>query len=179
MNTRFLYFAYGSNMLTARLQDRCPSAEVLSVGELPGYTLDFSKPSKDGSGKATPRLHDDEVLSGVLFCIECKELTALDKAEGQGKGYERKEVSVRQVPSRIVSKAVTYFATCPKPNLRPYDWYWALVLAGAKQHQLPKHHQMLIENTETAQDLNTEREARRNAIRVLEESGFGSIMETK
>ena len=51
----FKYFAYGSNMLKERLcaRDRCPSAMPVDVGSIRGYTLQFWKISKDGSGKAT------------------------------------------------------------------------------------------------------------------------------
>ena len=44
-----LYFAYGSNMLTARLHKRCPSARILGTAVAPGLVLRFWKRSKDGS----------------------------------------------------------------------------------------------------------------------------------
>lgn len=49
----FLYFAYGSNMLPARLLGRCPSAKVVRTGVARAWSLAFSEASKDGSGKAT------------------------------------------------------------------------------------------------------------------------------
>ena len=49
----FLYFGYGSNMLTERLRARCPGAKCVSTAEVIDYALEFSKPSVDGSGKAT------------------------------------------------------------------------------------------------------------------------------
>jgi hypothetical protein len=45
------YFAYGSNMETARLRERMPSAKPLGVAKLSGHELRFHKRSKDGSGK--------------------------------------------------------------------------------------------------------------------------------
>ena len=49
----FHYFADGSNMMTARLLGRCPSAKVVSLAHADGYKLAFSKLSVDTSGKAT------------------------------------------------------------------------------------------------------------------------------
>ena len=53
---KFFYFAYGSNMLDSRLKDRCNSASKIkpSTGSqhlLKGWKLNFSKESRDRSGK--------------------------------------------------------------------------------------------------------------------------------
>ena len=46
-----VYFAYGSNMSTARLRGRVPSCKPLGVATLPGHALRFHKRSADKSGK--------------------------------------------------------------------------------------------------------------------------------
>ena len=51
--TTFHYFAYGSNMLTARLKARCSGAELVGRAFADGWGIEFSKPGEDGSGKAT------------------------------------------------------------------------------------------------------------------------------
>lgn len=55
------YFAYGSNMLTERLQARCNSAIVRCVASADEYRLGFSKKSQDGSGSQrrvpAPNMH--------------------------------------------------------------------------------------------------------------------------
>lgn len=66
----FLYFAYGLNVLSARLQARCKSTQVIGTATAHGFDLELSKPSKDGTGKA--RL------------ITAAELHALDRAEHPG-----------------------------------------------------------------------------------------------
>ena len=80
----FIYFAYGSNMLTERLRmrKRCPSAEPIGVAEAQGYRLVFKKESEDGSSKATLARgeHSDKVY-GVLFQINKAELGRLDAEE--------------------------------------------------------------------------------------------------
>lgn len=89
----FLYFAYGSNMLTARLNERCPSAKPAGCAFAPGYRLTFDKLGRDGSGKATitPAAPEEQV-SGVLFTVSRDDLPALDQAEW---GYVRQEAPNR------------------------------------------------------------------------------------
>jgi gamma-glutamylcyclotransferase len=48
----FFYFAYGSNLLSHRLLARCPSARVISIATTDDWTVKFTKPGGDGSGKA-------------------------------------------------------------------------------------------------------------------------------
>jgi hypothetical protein len=66
-----IYFAYGSNMLTARLVRRCPGAKEMRSAQLAGYRLRFDKRSRDGSGKgtihSTSSQHDK--IYGVLFDV--------------------------------------------------------------------------------------------------------------
>ena len=42
----FLYFAYGSNLLTERIHFQNPSATFRDVAKLDGYRLEFRLPSK-------------------------------------------------------------------------------------------------------------------------------------
>ena len=42
----FLYFAYGSNLLTERIQINNPSAKFKSIGFLRKHKLDFNNKSK-------------------------------------------------------------------------------------------------------------------------------------
>ncbi len=91
------YFAYGSNMLTARLRERVPSAAAIGIGRLVGHALRWDKRSgRDRSGKcdaeATGRQED--VVWGVLFELDPDEKLALDRAEGLGVGYLDKTVQV-------------------------------------------------------------------------------------
>ena len=46
-----LYFAYGSNLSSARMAARVPSARVVARAQLPGHALRFHKVGRDGSAK--------------------------------------------------------------------------------------------------------------------------------
>lgn len=132
----FMYFAYGSNMLLARLRARCPSAEPTGAAELEGYELHWHKRSKDGSGKCGIAQSKNSCVFGVLYQISDADKPALDRAEGLGHGY--KEVRVQLSVEGKSLTASTYQATDIDEFLKPYAWYQALVIAGAKEHGLPE-----------------------------------------
>jgi hypothetical protein len=137
----FLYFAYGSNMSTARLRDRTPSCRPIGIATLVGHTLCFHKRSKiDGSAKCDAcqtGLAEDEVI-GVVFEVACDQKRALDKAEGLGAGYSEKSVTLRYADGTEVV-ASTYFADkgAIDASLRPTQAYKQFVLDGAREHKLP------------------------------------------
>lgn len=134
-----LYFAYGSNMSSLRLQARTPSAEVVGAAQLAKHQLRFHKRSHDGSGKCdayeTGRAHD--CVHGVVFRIARDEIPALDKAEGLGVGYEKKQVQLFNAGSPALV-AFTYYAIDVRKGLSPYCWYKEHVLRGAEEHGLPQ-----------------------------------------
>jgi gamma-glutamylcyclotransferase len=136
--TRFVYFAYGSNMLTERLAARCPSAEPLGRAEAPGFFVSYCLGSPDGSAKAGLRPAEDESVWGVLFSLNRSERAVLDGFEGAPILYARTEIEVFPDGSSAPALAVTYL---PQPahivsNRLPYAWYRALCVGGARQHRL-------------------------------------------
>lgn len=135
--SHFLYFAYGSNMLTARLRERTPSATVLGAAELPGHALRWHKAGADGSGKCDVVEVDapDARVHGVLYRILLSEQPQLDAAEALGVGYTDKHAAVLSGGRTL--QARLYVALVTAPALRPFDWYRALVVAGAREHGLP------------------------------------------
>ena len=132
----FLYFAYGSNMLSSRLRERCPSATPVGVAELPDHELRWHKRSKDNSGKCDVVACPGKHIIGVLYRIEDPDKKALDRAEGLGHGYVEIEVHVLLDGNSVIAKA--YQATATDESLTPYGWYKALVIAGAQEHGLPQ-----------------------------------------
>lgn len=138
MNTdTFITFAYGSNMPLARIRARCPSARALGIAELRGHELRWHKSSKDGSGKCdfVASASPEVAVFGVLYEIAGADKRALDRAEGKDFGYE--EINVDLLCGQEPVKAKAYRATSTDPALRPYTWYRALVIAGAREHGLP------------------------------------------
>ena len=154
--TTFRYFAYGSNMLTKRLTGRCPSALVLGAVELSDFELRWHKVSKDGSGKCDITKAEGNKIYGVLYEIEDGELSVLDKAEGVGAGYKREQISLDL--NGETAAVTTYFATKTDASLKPYCWYKACVVEGAKENGLPADYVKALETVKCEEDTNRERD---------------------
>lgn len=168
---RFLYFAYGSNLLTARLQRRCDAADPVGIAYANDRMIDFSKLSNDGSGKATLRRAPNRRTPGMLFEIPIAQRHALDRVEGYPDHYDRSNTfPVRRSDGQSV-QAVTYLARSPVPNLNAYDWYLALVIAGALEHGLDADHIAALRGENWILDPIVDRSARCESIHVLALAG--------
>ena len=165
------YFAYGSNMLSKWLCRRVPSAKVIGAASLRKHVLRWHKKSKDKSGKCDAFYtgeESDEIL-GVLYEICESEKPALDRAGGVGNGYAEAPVDV--TCGTTLMNAFTYKAqpAATDASLTPYDWYKALVVAGAQEHQLPGPYVDQIEAQSSTFDNDEDRSSM--ALAVLAESG--------
>ncbi len=168
--TEFVYFGYGSNMLTARLKARCNNATPLGVASLSNFSINFSKRSVDQSGKATLVPSNGSVVHGVMFRVPIKERKHLDHAEGLGHGYERLD----DVEVANVVAVSTYIALSEQMDeaLKPYEWYHALVVAGAEQHALPAAYLARLRRTEFVSDAKLDRKSRLDALCALDATGY-------
>ena len=166
------YFGYGSNMLTTRLQARVPSARPVATAQLEAYELRFHKWSRDGSGKCNIVSVPDEegTVHGVVFDVDSGELDALDEAEQRGRGYERREVVLDGPDAPRTAFAYVAQPAYVDDALLPYDWYHALVLAGARQHDLPGAYIAQLEAVRSYPDPDEER--RRTHRALLQEAGY-------
>lgn len=155
------YLAYGSNMYSPRLRLRVPSARALGVGALEGWDLRVHKRGRDGSGKCdvVPSGRAGAVVHGVVFEIDPRERRRLDRAEGLGAGYRRRPVQVAAGAETI--PAFTYVAqqVFVDDSLQPFGWYKDLVLAGAREHELPGRYVRSLEAIPAVSDPDPERAA--------------------
>jgi gamma-glutamylcyclotransferase len=163
------YFAYGSNMLTARLRRRVPSARPIGTAELRGYRLPWHKRSSNGSGKCNGAWtgRSDDALIAVLYDLHAEEIPLLDEAEGRGRGYER--VVVRVHTNERELDAITYLAneTATDEELQPYTWYRDLVVAGPREHGLDGAYVSKLIQTPSAEDPDQVRERAARGILAL------------
>ena len=157
MNT-VLYFAYGSNMSVARLENRVSSVQVITKAKLDNHQLRFHKRSRDGSGKCDAIYVDniEDSVYGVVFEMTISQKRLLDVCEELGNGYEQKEVSVI-AGNRETLRVVHYYATEVDSSLKPYGWYKKHVLQGAHEHGLPSDYIARIESVNSMPDLNLKR----------------------
>ena len=130
MEKRFYYFAYGSNMDSARMLARCPGARMAGVASLKGYRL-------------AERLYADIetaegcVVGGVLWSVTLADLRVLDRFEGVAAGAYRRGVYAFSTPWGD-GRAYAYEMT-PQTRLeragKPFPrWYREICRRGALQH---------------------------------------------
>lgn len=133
-------FAYGSNLCRDWLLDRVPSARYEFVACLSGHALRFHKRSTDRSAKADAfftGVEEDKVW-GVVVDVPENDRSKLDRVEGLGQGYTNQDVTVHDRDGSQ-HQAVAYMAqeSHIDSQLRPYVWYLALVVDGARARGLP------------------------------------------
>ena len=163
-----LYFAYGSNMHTARLRARVRSAHAVRPARLTNHSLRFHKRSDmDGSGKGDAYFtgNPDDVVWGVIFELDDCEKPLLDRHEGLGFGYNEREVTVTDVEGNQ-QRLVMYVAAAThiNPELGPYTWYKSFVVEGARQHSLPADYVAVIDAMPADDDRDRERDSLNRAI---------------
>jgi gamma-glutamylcyclotransferase (GGCT)/AIG2-like uncharacterized protein YtfP len=174
----FTYFAYGSNMLTGRLQQRCGTARVLGPATAAGYAIQFSKKGRDGSGKASIRKTGARgaIVYGVLFEIDMSEKAVLDSFEDHPRGYKRHDsFIVETADARRRLEVSTYIVADNAIDecLKPFDWYLALIIAGGTQHQLPDDYLKALMKSECIQD--PDHDNRKKAFKLLKTVATGPM----
>jgi len=154
-------------MCTGRLRTRVPSARPMFVAQLTHHIVRFHKRSTDGSAKADAEYTGlgANVVWGVVFEIDAAQKQRLDLAEGLGRGYEEKSISLKDSTGQMYEASMYLAAQAYKDaDLRPYSWYLRFVVEGAKQHGLPPDYVGLLERVESIGDQDGARDARERAI---------------
>ena len=97
----------------------------------------------------------------------------LDRAEGAGYGYDRDDsfrVTCASTGATVTAK--TYLASTTKPELEPFDWYLALVLAGSHHHALQEDHIRRLRAINHIVDSDHGRKGRIEALEALLQHGY-------
>ena len=147
-----LYFAYGSNMSSARLGERVPDARALGRALLTGFRLAWNKPGRDGSGKANIVLAESHVVWGVLYEFPSVSSSVSSSSssnsssssswavlDGIERDYARETWTVEGLRGERVAAQVYRWRGEPEaPDLAPQAWYRGHLLDGAREHGLPR-----------------------------------------
>ena len=175
---KFFYFAYGSNLWDERLKDpgsentprRCPSARKIkpSTGSqhlLKGWKLNFSKKSRDESGKGNivETGRDGDKVYGVIFEIFDSEKEKLNCAE---LGYVRRKMTILDEKNsrKNCQNVIVYYKEDSGNSKIPYDWYKAYIVEGAKKHNLPKSYIKKLERRRKKRDQDPLNEDKKRAV---------------
>jgi gamma-glutamylcyclotransferase len=138
-NSTFLYFAYGSNLLSSRIHIQNPTAIFHAVARLDDYRLDFDYSSVTWHGAAATITESmNEHVWGVVWLIRLSELANLDNQEGVSNGiYKRIQVNVTTLEGKQLCCESYYMLRRGSPDRRPSPHYLEVILRGAVQHGLP------------------------------------------
>ena len=167
----FRYFAYGSNMLPQRLIDRCPSAKVVCVGLARDHAVRFWKGGMDGSGKATLVGMGGSSAPGVVYEMDLADRDRLDRHEGPA--YRRDDAfPVQRSDTRETVLTSTYIAHALDRNVRPFGWYLAILIAGARHHGMDESYIAALRETPFIEDTDPERRTRAAATRAMASHGI-------
>ena len=150
-----LYFAYGSNMHSAQMNQRCPLAKFVCRAKLPSHRLAFTlKSFKRGCGVADVLYDEGKEVWGVVYELPENELKDLDKDESFGPGrpddeneYTRENHYVW--PDGDVKQAILVALYRGHPQLDPplpsYE-YKELIVEGARHWNLPAEYVRELES---------------------------------
>ena len=124
------YFAYGSNMWAAQMQDRCPQGTLIGPGILPGYRWIIS-----ARGYATVVLAKQAEVQGVVYELTPQDERSLDRYEGVASGqYRKEEVNVIQAGNNLI--CLVYIDPVTQEG-RPRGEYITRINNGLRDADLP------------------------------------------
>jgi gamma-glutamylcyclotransferase (GGCT)/AIG2-like uncharacterized protein YtfP len=128
------YFAYGSNMHSFQMSQRCPDAQPGQVGVLDGWRFLINQ-----RGVATVCPDPLSTVFGVLWRVGPGDVMALDRFEGVSEGrYERRIVHVTPT-GHDPEPVIVYVDPRTEPGL-PRQGYLEKVIGGAHAFGLPSNY---------------------------------------
>ena len=140
-----LYFAYGSNLDTAQMRARCHYAEVLAVGHLPDYWLDFTRYSKMWQGGvADIVMSEGKEVWGLVYKVTESGLELLDEYEGYPVAYTRFQARI-ETQSGSLQNVWVYTIEKKKEFVPPSSEYIGIIKHAAAQYDFPEYYQELID----------------------------------
>jgi gamma-glutamylcyclotransferase len=138
-NPEVFYFAFGSNLSTVQMRERCPGCEPDGPALLRGRALGFAYRSQNfPPGGAADVVQDEQgEVWGAIYRLGASDLERLDRFEHIGNGgYRRIEVEVEGAGGRV--RALCYeVADRLGFDIPPTPAYRRLMLDGALEHGLP------------------------------------------
>lgn len=127
-----LYFAYGSNLCTARLRELAPSAIARGAAHAPGFALRIDKRGVDGTAKANLHPAPGSVVWGAVYALDRADWPRLDARE---RDYARIEIEIVHGDTRTLAQ--TYRSDRLTEDAVAAAWYKRLIVDGAREHALP------------------------------------------
>lgn len=144
------YFAYGSNMSLAQMQQRCLNPKVIGIARLPGYRVEFYGYSAiwDGAQETVVTDPNSEVW-GVLYELQFFDREQLDmyvdaRFDGTGQ-YFHYPLDVIDSEQRTID-AVIYKKDKGGEETYPSTEYLNFIIQSAKEQGLPAGYITQLQN---------------------------------
>lgn len=132
--TKFLYFAYGSNVDSERMKGRSVNFESSEAAVLEDYELNFHKRSKKffDRGFANVSPAKGKHVEGVLYQLSEEDILKLDKFEGCPLHYERVTLPVVLKTGIVPAQVYVAKAEWIVEGLKPTREYLNHLLKGER-----------------------------------------------
>ncbi len=145
-------------------------AKFVTTGYVAQRRFVFHKRSEDGSAKADAFFtgQDGDRIWGVVYAIHQEQKPQLDACEYLGVGYDEEYAAVHTAAGeRLPCSLYIARAAAIDATLLPYHWYKALVMHGAREHNLPPDYVEMINALAAMPDPDSRRRERHQ--RLLDE----------
>lgn len=134
-----LYFAYGSNMDLALMKQRCPASELIDIGKLIGYRLDFTHYSSGWESGVADIVSDNEYeVWGLVYQLSKSDLDSLDRHEGYPDIYNRFKTVI--ITRNNIKANVWVYSVVTKGNFKPTKAYLDIIKTSASIYQFPSNY---------------------------------------
>ncbi|CAG9771101.1 unnamed protein product [Ceutorhynchus assimilis] len=152
---KFLYFAYGSNLLSHRIRINNPTATRSGIGYLKDYQLSFVTYSKRWKGASATIVEKQcKNVWGALWHLDQSDMEHLDRQEGVHENiYRVLQVDVH-LPSGEKVQARVYQQTATTPDVddlselphdnRPSVAYLKTIVKGGEETGLPAEYMQFL-----------------------------------
>ena len=141
------YFAYGSNMSTAYIREYCPSAKFILRANLPNFQIEFRRYSENLAGGISSIIESPgEMVIGVIYDIDEKEIFALDILEDVPQGIYRRDTFLVLSEDGQWHHADLYRVADPSGPYPPSKRYVEYMVAGAREHNLDPEYTARLES---------------------------------
>lgn len=126
MQRKRLYIAYGSNLDTWQMSNRCPGARPVAKSWLHDYRLVFQGMPLNAHANVIPE--KGQKVPVVVWEISAANEKALDRYEGVKGGYYTKEYFTIEVNGEMVEALI--YIMCPRDFNLPCDIYLETIAYG-------------------------------------------------
>ena len=128
-----LYFAYGSNLDTAQMLERCPGSRAMFRAQLSHHRLDFTHFSTRWNGGAADVVpHSGASVWGLVYALTAHDLDLLDQYEG---GYQR--ILLEVLDDGGGAHVATTYVVEQKHSFRPSAVYIEKMIRAAIEWDFP------------------------------------------